>query len=124
MKAAAGYLWIVATVVLTVYGQLAFKWRVDEADEFPPSFTAKLEYAVRLALDPWMLSVGVAVLAASVTWWLALRTFELSFVYPFMSLSFVGVLVLSPVLFGERLSAPKVVGVLLIVAGLAVGSRP
>jgi multidrug transporter EmrE-like cation transporter len=124
MRLAVGYLWIAATIAFTVYGQLAFKWRVDEAAEIPRGLGAKVEYGLRFALDPWMISVALAVVAASVTWWLTLRTFELSFAYPFMSLSFAGVLLLSSLLFGERLSATKVLGVVLIAAGLAVGSRP
>ena len=31
----AGYLAILATIVFTVYGQLVFKWQVDEAGSFP-----------------------------------------------------------------------------------------
>jgi multidrug transporter EmrE-like cation transporter len=123
MRVAVGYLWITATIALTVYGQLAFKWRVDKADEIPAGLGRKVEYGLRVALDPWMISVVLAVVAASVTWWLTLRTFDLNFAYPFMSLSFVGVLLLSPLLFGERLSTGKVLGVALIAAGLAVGSR-
>ena len=49
--------------------------------------------------------------------------FELSYAYPFMSLAFVLVLVLSAVLFHEPLTVPKILGVLLIIIGIVVGSR-
>ena len=118
-----GYVWVLGTVLLTVYGQLVFKWQIDEAGSIPPGSGAKLEYALRLLLNPWVISVFAAALIASLTWGAALTTFELSFAYPFMSLSFAFVLLLSVVFFAETLSAAKVIGVALIVAGVAIGSQ-
>jgi multidrug transporter EmrE-like cation transporter len=118
-----GYVWVFATVVLTVYGQLVFKWQVDLAGGLPAGGTEKLAYIVRLFLNPWVISVFAAALLASVTWAAALTRFELSFAYPFMSLSFVLVLLLSVVFLSEALTLSKAVGVALIVAGLIVGSQ-
>lgn len=118
-----GYANIVATVALTVYGQLVFKWRVDNAGELPSGGGDRLDYLVRLLVDPWVISVFATALLASVTWALALTKFELSFAYPFMALSFVLVLGFGTAFLSESLTAAKVVGVLLIVAGLIVGSR-
>jgi len=47
--------------------------------------------------------------------------FELSYAYPFMSLSFVFVLVLSGLFFHEAITLPKLFGVLLIMSGIIVG---
>lgn len=44
--------------------------------------------------------------------------FDLSFAYPFMSLSFVLVLALSVLLFGETLTLGKVVGITFIIIGV------
>ena len=119
----AGYVAIVATIALTVYGQLVFKWQVDAAGAFPAQTGKRIEYIVRLFLDPWVISVFVAVLAGSIAWTLALTRFELSHAYPFMSLSFVLVLVFGVLFLSETFTAAKLVGVLLIVAGLVIGSR-
>jgi multidrug transporter EmrE-like cation transporter len=118
-----GYVYVLATVLLTVYGQVVFKWRIDDAGDFPSGTPDRLHYVGDLALDPWVISVFAAALAASVTWGAALTKFELSFAYPFMSLSFVLVLLLGVALFSETLSAYKVIGVVLISAGLIVGSQ-
>ena len=118
-----GYVYVFATVLLTVYGQLVFKWRIDEAGEFPAGSGDRLRYAGDLALDPWVISVFVAALAASITWGAALTKFELSFAYPFMSLSFVLVLLLGVALLNEAMAVEKVVGVVLISAGLIIGSQ-
>jgi len=49
--------------------------------------------------------------------------FNISFAYPFMSLSFVLVFLLSAVLFGDPVTIHKVVGLALVVAGLVVTSQ-
>ena len=118
-----GYVYLIATVLLTVYGQLAFKWRIDEAGAFPPETGERLEYLARLAVNPWMVSVALSVLAAALAWGAALTRFELNFAYPFMSLSFVLVLLLSGPLFNESVTVAQLVGAMLIVAGLIVGSQ-
>jgi multidrug transporter EmrE-like cation transporter len=118
-----GYLYLIATVLLTVYGQLAFKWQIDKAGAFPPELGARLEYLAGLAVSPWMISVFLSVLAAALTWGAALTRFELNFAYPFLSLSFVLVLLLSGPLFSESVTVAKLVGVALIVAGLIIGSQ-
>ena len=118
-----GYVYITLTVLLTVYGQLAFKWQIDEAGSFPSAFGDRVEFLVRLAVNPWIISVFAAALVASVTWGAALTKFELSHAYPFMSLSFVLVLILSVLLFSEALTVAKVLGVVLIMVGLTIGSQ-
>jgi len=122
-KGGMGYFWVLATVALTVYGQLAFKWRIDESGDFPAGGSERLEYALRFLIDPWVISVFAAALLASGTWAAALTRFELSFAYPFMALSFVLVLLFSALLFSEGVTTPKLIGVALIVAGLVVGSQ-
>jgi multidrug transporter EmrE-like cation transporter len=118
-----GYVYVMATVLLTVYGQVVFKWRIDRAGDFPADTGERLRYVAELAVNPWIISVFLAVVAASVTWGAALTRFELSFAYPFMSLSFVLVLLLGVVLFSEAMTAGKVAALVLICTGLFVGSR-
>jgi drug/metabolite transporter (DMT)-like permease len=118
-----GYLYVATTIALTTYGQLIVKWRVDEAGDFPASTSAKLEYLLKLMINPWVISVFAGAVVAALAWMAALTHFELSRVYPFVSLSFVAVLIGSALAFDEPLSVFKVAGVLLIVAGLTVGSQ-
>ncbi len=119
----AGAINIALTVILTVYGQLVFKWRVDDAGELPSGGGERVDYLVRLFLDPWVISVFLSALLASVTWALALTRFELSFAYPFMALSFVLVLAFGAAFLSESVTVAKVAGVALIVLGLIVASR-
>lgn len=118
-----GYVYVGTTIGLTVYGQIIVKWQVDNAGSFPDAFSGKVEFLARLLVNPWIISVFVGAAIAALAWMAALTHFELSRAYPFVALSFVLVLVLSAIVFDEALTWPKVVGVLLIVLGLTVGSQ-
>ena len=118
---AIGAIYVATTVVLTVYGSLVFKWRIDLLGAHGGTVSV-LNAIGRLAIDPWMISVFVATAISSITWGAALTRLELSYVYPFMALTFALVLVFSVILFDESLTAAKVVGMVLICAGLVVTS--
>jgi multidrug transporter EmrE-like cation transporter len=111
------------TVMLTVYGQLIVKWRVLRAGPFPADFTRKLGFLVGLLFDPWVMSSMLAALLAALSWMAAMTKLELSYAYPFMSLAFVLVLILSAVIFHEAVTAPKVLGMVLVIAGLGIASQ-
>lgn len=117
------YFYIAATIALTVYGQLVLKWRVSGAGDLPVAFSGKLAYLFRLLFDPFVMSTIISVFLASLCWMMALSKFELSHAYPFMSAAFVMVIFLSALFFNESISWQKLIGLLLIVAGIVVTSR-
>jgi multidrug transporter EmrE-like cation transporter len=118
-----GLIYVGLTVALTVYGQLVIKWQVNLAGSLPNGALAKVEFLAHLLMNVWVLSAFTAAFLASLTWIAAMTKFQLSYAYPFMSLNFVVVLFLSIWLFDESLTTPKVVGLLLIIAGIVVSSR-
>jgi len=117
------YVYVLATVLLTVYGQLVIKWKVVDAGSFPDTWPERAWFLGRLLLDPWVVSSLVAALLAALSWMVAMTKLELSHAYPFVSLSFVLVLLLSWGLLHEPLSWQKLVGVALIVCGVIVSSQ-
>jgi len=119
----ANFLYILTTVLCTVYGQLIVKWQVSAAGAFPTSSRAKAYFLLRLLVNPWILSSLVAAFLAMLSWMAAMTKFKLSYAYPFMSLAFVLVLILSVLLFHEPVTAPKVLGIMLVAAGLIIGSQ-
>jgi drug/metabolite transporter (DMT)-like permease len=119
----SAYLFVAGTVVFTVYGQLVVKWQTGRAGAFPSDSGERLRYLVRFFTSPWVLSSGLAAGLAAACWVVALSHLELSRAYPFISASFVLVLVLSAIIFGEALTVAKIAGALLIIAGLILGSR-
>ncbi|WAH63828.1 EamA family transporter [Xanthomonas hortorum] len=117
------YLYIVATIVFTVYGQVILKWRIGKLGALPPEALAKLKFLVMLLFDPAIFSGFAAAFLASLAWMAAMTRFELSHAYPFMSMNFVIVVLLSGWLLSEPLSWQRLIGVGLIVAGTVVAAR-
>ena len=118
----SGYAYLVATIALTVYGQHVTKWRVDAVARLPSGHRARLAFLARLLLDRWIFSGMVAVALAGLTWFAALSALDLSVAYPFVAASFVLVLPLSSLLFGEPMTRQKIVGLILICGGLVVAN--
>jgi multidrug transporter EmrE-like cation transporter len=114
---------IFITIVFTVYGQLIIKWQVMRAGEFPTEAADSILFLLHLIINPWVISGLMAAFLAALSWMAAMTRLELSYAYPFMSLNFVLVLVLSGMLFQEPITLPKVIGMALIVLGILVGGK-
>ncbi len=117
------YVYVFLTILLTVYGQIIIKWQVLNAGIFPEAAADKIWFLLKLLINPWVASALLAALLAAVAWMAAMTRLDLSRAYPFMSLAFVLVLVFSSLIFHEPVTIPKVVGIALIVLGIAVGSQ-
>lgn len=123
MGTLGGYLAIAATILLTVYGQLILRWQVSAAGAPPADPLGRVSFLCGLLLQPWILSAVLATFLAGLSWMLALTRFELSYAYPWMVVNYVLVLALGIALFGEHLNAGKILGTLLVVAGLVILAR-
>ncbi len=117
------YFYLFTTICFTVYGQLILKWQVSAAGALPAAQPDKLLFLLRLLINPWVISAFIAAFIAALSWMAAMTKFEISYAYPFISLSFILVLVLSGILFNEAITVYKIIGLALIVAGIFVGSR-
>src|SRR5699024_10641991 len=110
-------------IFFTVYGQLILKWKIDRAGTLPDATVDKLVFLLRLLLDPVILSGFLSAFVASLFWMAAMTKFNISYAYPFMSLSFVLVFILSIFLFQDPVTVQKVIGLALIVLGIIVTSQ-
>ena len=117
------YIYIFATIGLTVYGQLILKWRIVQFGPLPADFIDKLKFLLALLFDPAIFSGFAAAFLASLAWMAAMTKFDLSHAYPFMSLNFVVVLLLSGWLLNEPMTLLKALGVGLIVLGTLLAAN-
>ena len=117
------YVYLASSILLMVYCQLVIKWQVTGAGDFPEAPADKLWFLARLLVNPWVISALAAAFLAALSWMAALTRLELSHAYPIMSLSFVLVVLASAWLLHEPLTVAKVAGVVLICAGVAIGSQ-
>src|SRR5688572_20195036 len=95
MRFEPGYLYIALTVVMTVYGQLIIKWRMNLLGGLSNEIGDIVIFLVKAVFDPYIFSSFMAAFLASLTWMAAMTRFELSYAYPFMSLAFVLTLICS-----------------------------
>lgn len=118
-----GHLYILATILFTVYGQLIIKWQMNQVGHLPDSPAQKIVFLLRLLTNPWILSGFLSAFLAALAWMAAMTKFDLSYAYPFMSLAFVLVLLCSGMFFNESVSAGKIAGLALIAAGIVISSQ-
>lgn len=113
-----GYFYIALMLALTLYGQLVLKWQVGRMGAVAGG--GIVPYVAQLLLSPWVLSGLAAAFLGSICWMLALTRLELSRAYPFTAMGLVLVYAASAIVFGEALTAGKLAGGALIVAGICV----
>jgi len=114
---------ILFTVLFTVYGQIIVKWQMVKLAPLPLSLSEKIIVIIKQIYNPWILSVFFSAFLAALCWMAAMTKFDISYAYPYISLSFVLVLLFSGIFFHETITIPRVVGMTLIVLGILVGSQ-
>ena len=120
------HFYLIATIVLAVYSQLIMKWRISgrfAGLKIPESVWSKVETLFTVLFDTFVFTGLVATFVSGLCWMATMSKLEISYAYPFTSLGFVAVVLLSALFFGEDLNAWRIVGVLLIVAGVTVASQ-
>jgi multidrug transporter EmrE-like cation transporter len=108
---------ILAVVTTNAMSQILLKQGMNTVGKFDFSGGSLLSTLPVVVLNPYVIG-GLAVLIFSMGLHLmALSRVELSFAYPFLSISYILVLIAGYVLFGESVNASRVVGVALICGG-------
>ncbi len=118
-----GYFYIFGTILFTVYGQLIIKAHIGKFGNLPDTTIEKVIFLTKVLFDPWIFSGFLSAFIASFFWMAAMTKFDISYAYPFMSSAFVLVFIISAILFHEPVTWQKIIGLLLIVAGIIVTSR-
>jgi len=122
MSFVMGHVFVLLTVVFTAYGQLVLKSRILRAGVLPPDLHEKIFFIFKLFLDPWVLTALGSAFLASLCWMAAMTRLPLSYAYPFTSLSFVIVLILSSILLNEPITLAKTLGLVFIILGIVIVS--
>ena len=112
-----------ATIALTAIAQLALKWRMGQIGGLPEPLPDKIGFLFGMLLDPLIFVALVASALAWLTWIAALVRMDLGEAYSLLTLSYVLILLLSGWLLHEPLTAYKLLGVALIVAGTVITTR-
>ncbi len=122
-KSQMGYVYIFFSIIFTVYSQVMIKWSLSRMGAGPEVFPDKFIFLFKAIFNPFVFSGFVAAFMGGLCWMAALTKFDISYAYPFMSLAFVLVTICSYFLLNESLSAYKLTGLLLIIAGIIVAAK-
>jgi hypothetical protein len=118
-----GFVWIGITILLTAYGQIVLKWRMNLLGAMPAEPIQGFVFLLKALLDVYIISSFSAAFLASLTWMAAMTKFQLTFAYPFMAATFGVVLLAGWFFLGETMTWNKLACIGLIATALWVGSR-
>lgn len=74
----AGYVYIAGTLVLTVYGQMILKWRMNNLGSLPEGTLSKIKFLFFALTDPFVLSGFSSAFVAAMFWMAAMTKFEIT----------------------------------------------
>jgi small multidrug resistance pump len=110
--------YVAASALLTTGGVLLLRRAMSGVDELSAGTLGSL------LLDPTFLAGFVLYAASFVTWLLALRRFEVVVIFPaFVAVNYAGVVLGARLFLGESLTAIRVAGIVVILAGVVLVSR-
>ncbi|HEU5213392.1 MAG TPA: hypothetical protein VFU10_11530 [Gaiellaceae bacterium] len=111
-------LYVVAYTVLSTAGVLLLRSALRNSDPLSAG-------GIRAILGEPLFSLGFVLYAASfATWLLALRRYEVSRIYPvFVGAAYCAVVAGGALILGEALTASRVAGIVVILAGIALVLR-
>ena len=118
-----GYLYVIFTILFTVYGQVILKWRISDLNwslDTTGGIGQMIVSYMKFLFDPLIFSGFISAFVASVFWMLAMTKFELTYAYPFMSLSPALVFIIGIFVLGETFTIGKVLGLLIIMIGIII----
>jgi multidrug transporter EmrE-like cation transporter len=102
------YTMLLASILFGIAGQLLMKKAMSYSDGSLISWSFGLQLAIALSVY----TIGV------MNWIVALKSVELSIAYPLTSLNYVGILLGSYYYFEEEITSNRIVGVILVFAGI------
>ena len=114
---------VLAGVLLNAAAQLLLKAGTNRIGEFAFSFDNVLPVGLKVAASPFVLG-GLACYAVSVVVWiLALSRVPVSVAYPMLSIGYIVNAGAAWILFGESLTAQKLIGIGFIIVGVWLVAR-
>ncbi len=113
-------LYILISVLFSTVGQLLLKGGMNSMGEVTLSFGQFFQTLWRMIINPGVF-FGLLIYGVGTIFWLAaLSRAELSYAYPFASLSYVIMLAASWMMFDEKITLARIIGTVLICVGVLV----
>ena len=117
------YFFVLLSLVLTLYGQIIIKHRINLLPNITGDFLTKSKMVVKFFYDPYILSGLFAALIASFFWMMALTNLSITRAYPIMAAAPVLILIFGVLTLNEELTAGKLIGAVLIFFGIILSAK-
>jgi multidrug transporter EmrE-like cation transporter len=114
---------VLAGVLLNAAAQLLLKAGTNAVGQFEFSAANAVPVGTKLAVEPHILGGIACYVVSVVVWILALSRVEVSVAYPMLSIGYVVNAVAAYYLFGEAVSATRLVGIGVIILGVFIVAR-
>jgi len=109
---------ILFTITLAMAGQICLKFGMNEIGR--SGLTAML---TKMAISPIILTGLTFYAVSAVFWMIVLSRVDLSYAYPFLGLTFVGMMFLTKFIFHEDINIWRWAGTAMIFIGVVVSAR-
>jgi multidrug transporter EmrE-like cation transporter len=114
---------LLAGVLLNAAAQLLLKAGTNAVGPFEFSTANAVPVGMKLAFEPHIVGGIACYVVSVVVWILALSRVEVSVAYPMLSIGYVVNAVAAYYLFGEAVSATRLVGIGVIILGVFIVAR-
>lgn len=111
---------VIIAVCLTVSGELLLKHAMNQNGALHLGLSTLLPDLFRVFTNPLIVLGFGLIFSAGIFWLSAISQMNLSVAYPMLSTSYVLILIASAVLLGEQVNLIRWLGVLVILAGVAM----
>ncbi len=119
MKATTVALFLAIAISLGAFGQISLKYGMRQVELGAVELGMTLR-VVRAVFTPYVI-LGLSLYAISSCFWLVvLSKWNLSYAYPMIAISYVGVVFLSRIFFHDQVTPVQWVGIVLMVTGLVL----
>ena len=112
------FVFIFPPIILTVLGEFILKYSINTV-----SIPISLESVFLLIQTPMVVLGFFCLIIGGVLWLVAMTKFELSFVYPFLSINYIVVMLGSDWLLKETVGFNRYMAIVFIIVGLVLISR-
>lgn len=115
------YLILAISILLAVTGQLMMKKGMMAVGSFP--FSQLAQKLLPMFLNPYVFFGFFCFGLSSIFWLVVLSRFQISFVYPMVSVAYIIVAIASMIFFKENVTLVRWLGILVIIFGVFLISR-
>lgn len=114
---------ILASTLLGVLGQTVLKLGMTQLGPQSIGADGVLTILMRIAFSPYVIGGLMLYVSGTFFWLVAMSRADLSYLYPFASLSYVCLMAVAWIVFREHISPMRLLGAIIIVAGVVLVAR-